>query len=96
MPSAETSIPLWERPPKTTYGLDWAHLSVIDISRFDEPGEKLRLAEQLREAIHKDGFFSVIGTGFTEEEVVCIEALHWHIVAKKKKSSELINLVLLV
>jgi len=70
MPSAHIDIPQWKRPQKTSYELDWADLSVIDLSSFDKPGGKAALAEQLHEAVHKDGFFSVIGTGFTEEEVI--------------------------
>ncbi|KAI9734344.1 MAG: hypothetical protein M1834_002450 [Cirrosporium novae-zelandiae] len=72
MPSAVPQVkPLekWHRPGKTTYNLPWADLSVIDLSTFDEPGGKEALATQLRDAVHRDGFFSVIGHGFTEEEI---------------------------
>jgi isopenicillin N synthase-like dioxygenase len=73
MPSAISSspptLPQWKRPAKTTEALPWADISVIDISTFDEPGGKEKLAEQLRHAVQTTGFFSVTGTGFTEEEV---------------------------
>lgn len=73
MPSATTSspptLPTWKRPPKTTTNLDWAEISIIDLSIFDSPGGKEKLAEKLRYAVQTTGFFSVTGTGFTEEEV---------------------------
>jgi hypothetical protein len=55
MPSiAPASLPKWERPSKTNETLDWADIKVIDLSRFDEPGEKQRLAEDLRDAVCED------------------------------------------
>ncbi|KAJ4989925.1 flavonol synthase [Stagonosporopsis vannaccii] len=73
MPSAATpeppTIPKWKRPEHTTKQLDWADIKVIDLSRFDSPGGKHKLAEELRDAVHTTGFFSVVGTGLTQEEV---------------------------
>lgn len=89
MPSAitETPPPLrkWNRPAKTTIDLPWADIQVIDISNFDTPGKKQKLAEQLRKAVcsvlilnasrltcykvHETGFFSIIGTGLTDKEI---------------------------
>ncbi|KIV77956.1 hypothetical protein PV11_09729 [Exophiala sideris] len=73
MPSATTVTlsPLrrWERPSKTAHQLDWADIKVIDISTFDEPGGKEKLAEQLRDAVHKTGFFSITGTGLSDDEI---------------------------
>ncbi|KAL5119165.1 hypothetical protein ACEQ8H_002872 [Pleosporales sp. CAS-2024a] len=74
MPSATSyaeppTIPKWNRPAKTSADLDWADIKVIDLSTFDEPGGKQKLAEHLRDAVHKTGFFSVVGTGFTPAEV---------------------------
>ena len=87
MPPQPLSLPQWHRPSKTEADLQWADISVIDISTFDKPGEKERLAEELRHAVnlnrcsgwhfHTDvtsqvettRFFSITGTGFTEEEV---------------------------
>lgn len=54
MPSATPQVvplPKWERPAKTTYDLEWANLTAIDLSKFDEPGGKEILAEQLRRAV---------------------------------------------
>jgi hypothetical protein len=56
MPSAILSdpskLPKWERPVKTRHELPWADIAVIDISTFDEPGGKERLAEELRYAVN--------------------------------------------
>ena len=55
MPSAVSPEPLplpkWKRPAKTNEELDWADIKVIDLSTFDEPGAKQRLAEELRDAV---------------------------------------------
>ena len=55
MPSAISPeppvLPIWKRPAPTKVDLPWADISVIDISSFDEPGEKEKLAEQLRHAV---------------------------------------------
>ena len=55
MPSAtypeSPAIPKWKRPTKTTESLDWADIKVIDLSTFDEPGGKQKLAEDLRDAV---------------------------------------------
>lgn len=55
MPSiAPLPLPKWARPSKTNETLDWAEIKVIDLSRFDEPGEKYKLAEDLRGAVCDD------------------------------------------
>ncbi|RFU35337.1 hypothetical protein B7463_g926, partial [Scytalidium lignicola] len=73
MPSAVAQtpgpLPLWKRPPKTSVDLPWADISVIDLSTFDNPGGKEELAKQLIHAVETTGFFSVTGTGFTNDEV---------------------------
>jgi hypothetical protein len=55
MPSAVTpepvSLPRWKRPAKTEVDLPWVDISVIDISTFNEPGGKKKLAQQLRTAV---------------------------------------------
>lgn len=52
MPSAILPrLPQWKRPAKTKAKLDWADISVIDISSFNEPGGKEKLAEQLQHAV---------------------------------------------
>lgn len=39
------------------------------MSIFDQPGGKQRLAEELCDAVHNTGFFSLINTGFNTDEV---------------------------
>jgi gibberellin 2-oxidase len=55
MPSAispeQSPLPRWKRPAPTNVDLPWAEISVIDISTFDEPGAKEKLANQLRHAV---------------------------------------------
>jgi hypothetical protein len=55
MPSAVSpdSLPLpkWKRPGKTNEELDWADIKVIDLSTFNSPGGKEKLAEELRDAV---------------------------------------------
>jgi isopenicillin N synthase-like dioxygenase len=62
-------IPPYERPPPTQEDLDWARLVTIDVSRFDEPGEKERLAAQLDDTICNVGFWIVTGHGIPDDEV---------------------------
>ncbi|CAL5867332.1 uncharacterized protein PFLUO_LOCUS1547 [Penicillium psychrofluorescens] len=70
-------LPHWEQPAKTSEKLPWANIKTIDLSTFDQPGGKQKLAADLRDAngiankikVHETGFFSVVGTGFTNEEV---------------------------
>lgn len=70
----ETSktIPIkpWSRPEPTKEDLDWAPLVEIDLSRFDEPGGKEALADQLRDAVTNVGFWVVTGTGIEDERVL--------------------------
>ncbi|KAH7320676.1 flavonol synthase [Stachybotrys elegans] len=63
------SLSKWNRPEKTKLDLPWADIKVLDLGKFDEPGGKQQLAEELRGAIHDTGFFSLINTGFTPAEV---------------------------
>jgi hypothetical protein len=49
--SEPPAIPRWERPSKTAEKLDWADIKIIDLSTFDEPGGKQKLAEDLRDAV---------------------------------------------
>jgi gibberellin 2-oxidase len=54
MPSATLpeppSIAKWKQPKHTTEELDWADIKVIDLSTFDEPNGKQKLAEELRDS----------------------------------------------
>ncbi|KAK7946053.1 uncharacterized protein PG986_010374 [Apiospora aurea] len=61
-------LPKWQRPEKTKHDLPWADIQIIDLSTFDEPGGKEKLAAELRDAIHHTGFFSVVGTGISRRE----------------------------
>ena len=65
----------WIPQDETKYDLDWADLTNIDISTFDKPGGKEKLASQLKIALHKDGFWTVSGTGISEEEMNRLFAL---------------------
>ncbi|KAF3346540.1 hypothetical protein VdG2_05200 [Verticillium dahliae VDG2] len=62
-------LPKWKRPEKTKNKLPWADIKTIDLQKFDLPGGKQELAEELRDAVHSTGFFSLINTGFNPEEV---------------------------
>lgn len=50
-PSEALPLPRWQRPAKTTQDLPWAEIKVLDLSTFDLPGGKQKLAEELRDAV---------------------------------------------
>ncbi|KAK0194949.1 gibberellin 2-oxidase [Armillaria mellea] len=56
-------------PPPTEAPLDWAPLVIIDLSKFDEPNGKQDLAVELKDAVKRWGFWTVVGTGFTQEQL---------------------------
>lgn len=60
----------WSRPQPTKEDLDWAPLVEIDLSVFDQPGGKEKLAAQLYEAVTKVGFWVVTNTGIDDEKVL--------------------------
>ena len=60
----------WARPQPTSEDLDWAPLTTIDLSRFDEPGGKQELARQLYDAVTRVGFWTVINTGIDDKDVL--------------------------
>jgi hypothetical protein len=60
----------WARPEKTKEDLDWAELPKIDLYRFDEPGGKQELANQLYDAVTNVGFWSVVNTGVDDDQVL--------------------------
>ncbi|KAI2621206.1 Clavaminate synthase-like protein [Hypoxylon sp. NC1633] len=64
-----TGVPTYHQVPETKYELDWADLATLDLSQFDAPGGKQKLAAQLFEAIQKVGFFYIINFGLTQEQV---------------------------
>jgi isopenicillin N synthase-like dioxygenase len=54
---------------ETKTDLDWADLVTLDLSQFDAPGGKAKLAAQLKEAIHSIGFFYLVNFGLSQAEV---------------------------
>jgi isopenicillin N synthase-like dioxygenase len=56
-------------PPETKEDLPWSELVTLDLSDFDRPGGKERLAKQLEHAVHHVGFFYVKNYGLTQEQV---------------------------
>lgn len=59
----------YEQVPVTKADLDWAELVTLDLSQFDKPGGKEKLAEQLTYAAQHVGFFYVKNFGISQEEV---------------------------
>ncbi|KAG7150198.1 UPF0676 protein like [Verticillium longisporum] len=47
------ALPEWKRPEKTKNELPWADIKTIDLQKFDLPGGKQELAEELRDATQK-------------------------------------------
>ncbi|EXJ66888.1 uncharacterized protein A1O5_10083 [Cladophialophora psammophila CBS 110553] len=69
-PSKQGLIKPWNRPQYTKEELDWAPLTTIDLSRFDEVGGKDELAKQLYDAVTRVGFWTVINTGIDDSKVL--------------------------
>jgi isopenicillin N synthase-like dioxygenase len=67
MPSA--TLTPYEQVPETKEDLDWAELVTLDLSQFDKPIGKAKLASQLSHAVHNVGFFYVNNFGISQEEV---------------------------
>lgn len=57
----------WISPKETKAPLDWAELTVLDLDKFDKPGGKQELAQQLKNASKADGFWAVTNGGITQE-----------------------------
>jgi isopenicillin N synthase-like dioxygenase len=49
--------------------VEWADLVTLDLSQFDVPGGKAKLAAQLDKAIQEIGFFYIANVGLTLEQV---------------------------
>jgi hypothetical protein len=49
--------------------VEWADLVTLDLSTFDAPGGKEKLAAQLKDAVHNVGFFYITGFGLSQQEV---------------------------
>ncbi|KAK2753335.1 hypothetical protein FQN55_003464 [Onygenales sp. PD_40] len=52
-------LPPYEQIPETKHDLDWADLATLDLSQFDAPGGKEKLAQQLFDAIQRIGLFGI-------------------------------------
>lgn len=59
----------WPLPDLTSAPLDWASLAVIDLSTFDIPGGKEKLASDLKDALTDWGFWLVTGAGIPQEQI---------------------------
>ncbi|KAJ7017695.1 hypothetical protein C8F04DRAFT_1154983 [Mycena alexandri] len=62
--------PAWTRPTETKEVLDWALLKEIDLSMFDDPGGKEKLAAELHDVVKNVGFWVVTGHGIPDDEVL--------------------------
>ncbi|WYZ39870.1 hypothetical protein EsH8_IV_000211 [Colletotrichum jinshuiense] len=64
-----TSLPIYNQVPETKHELEWADLVTLDLSKFDQPGGKEALAQQLFDAIQNIGFFYIVNFGLSQEEI---------------------------
>ncbi|GAV99527.1 Clavaminate synthase-like protein [Lentinula edodes] len=63
-------IPLYQPAPVTREALDYADLAIIDLRNFATTAEERgKLALQVREAMSSQGFFYVIGHGYSSEQM---------------------------
>lgn len=62
-----TNIPEWKTPPVTQHELEWADILTVDLSTFQS--EKNQLVRTVETALHRDGFFYVVGHGIDKEKV---------------------------
>ncbi|KAF2118019.1 hypothetical protein BDV96DRAFT_644350 [Lophiotrema nucula] len=70
--ASTTSAPIppkYQDVPPTTADLDYADLITLDLSLFDAPDGKQKLADQLKTAISTTGFFYVTNFGIAPEKV---------------------------
>ncbi|TVY37995.1 UPF0676 protein [Lachnellula occidentalis] len=65
---ADTKSP-YSSIPESREHFDWVDLAIIDLSLFDTPGGKEKLAAKLYDAIKNIGFIYVINFGLSQEEV---------------------------
>ncbi|CAG9985184.1 unnamed protein product [Clonostachys byssicola] len=63
------ALPAYKQIPETAHELDWANLVTLDLSKFDQPGGKEALANQLFKALQEVGFFYIVNFGLSQEEV---------------------------
>lgn len=74
----DSEIETWKPPKETSYKLNWADLTIIDLSSYDLAGGKIELAQKLKNAVQNDGFWAVVGTGISDDEVYRMFALGRH------------------
>ncbi|KAI1826438.1 hypothetical protein F4861DRAFT_82994 [Xylaria intraflava] len=67
--SQPSGLPIYDQFPETKFELEWADLATLDLSQFEQPGGKQKLAAQLFDAIQKIGFFYIINFGLTQEQI---------------------------
>ncbi|OCH86740.1 Clavaminate synthase-like protein [Obba rivulosa] len=66
MPSAVLpQIPHYEPAPATKESLDYAALTIVDLSKAKTPQERAELSVQVRDAMMSQGFFYVVNHGLT-------------------------------
>ncbi|KAK5720156.1 hypothetical protein LTR15_007429 [Elasticomyces elasticus] len=65
----KTQLPRYEQVAESQHELDWADLISLDLSKFDAPGGKQQLANQLQEAVHKVGFFYITNFGLNQAQI---------------------------
>ncbi|KAJ8077704.1 hypothetical protein PM082_002137 [Marasmius tenuissimus] len=88
VPVSAFDVKPWTRPAETTESLDWAPLKTIDLSVFDQPGGKEKLADDLRDSAKNVGFWVVTGHGIPDDEVLrqlSIANTFFHLPLEEKK-----------
>ncbi|KAJ5347978.1 non-heme dioxygenase in morphine synthesis N-terminal [Penicillium brevicompactum] len=67
--TTETEQLEYVQVPETSEALDWADLRTLDLSKFDQPGGRQKLAEEFTQAIEDVGFFYVKNHGLTKDDI---------------------------
>ncbi|PLB40013.1 putative oxidoreductase, 2OG-Fe(II) oxygenase family [Aspergillus candidus] len=66
---AEPPLEKYVHLPESQQPLDYVDLTTIDLSLYDTPGGKQKLATQLKQAAHEVGFFYVTNFGLTQTQL---------------------------
>ncbi|KAG6041897.1 hypothetical protein E4U41_000743 [Claviceps citrina] len=64
-----TPLPPYIHPAETHENLSYVDLVTLDLSEYDKPGGKEKLAKQLRESILTVGFFYITNIGLTQAQI---------------------------
>ncbi|KAK3725383.1 hypothetical protein LTR37_000353 [Vermiconidia calcicola] len=67
--AAKPYIEPYRQPEESRHDLPWADLITLDLSQFEYPGGKQKLANQLKDAVHNVGFFYITGFGLSQEAI---------------------------